>query len=1042
MSYFAPMATGCPEETELTDLVLGLLEPESLAQMERHLDGCTACRKLVAVLAGNEASLKTRTARTPSESGTSEQLDRGTELGRYVVLERIGMGGMGMVFAAHDPELDRKVALKLLRSDWNEGPGAVEARARLWREAQALARLSHPHVVSVHDVGMHGGRLFIAMDFVEGTTLSRWLRAAPRRWAEVLDCFVQAGRGLAAAHAGGLVHRDFKPDNVLVGQDGRVRVTDFGLARLSQRLPEEGLGGTSPGAASQAMTQQGTLMGTPAYMAPEQLEGQASDARSDQFSFCVALYEGLYGERPFTGDSLAALVRAIREGSPSAPGEGRVPSRVRRAILRGLAARPEERHPSMEALLAALTQRPLGERWRVVAACVGAAALVGAGAGFWGRSATRCTGFERTLVDIWDEGRKERLEAAFRSSGLPLAEQGWVSTSRRLEAYAASLAAMEKDSCEATHVRGEQSERLMDLRGACLDRRRGSLRAAVDLMLEGDKAVLERAPESAHALPDLLACADRSALVNVMPLPADPAVRQQLSELQATIAEATALYEAGLSTRALEKVKGALVGLRAAGYRPYEAAALHLQGSVEKSFGRFTEAGELFQQAQLAALAGRDDELLVHSLIGMVGAELQGKARIPEAERSLQLAQAALERLGEEDAPSAAGEFYLFRGHLHHRKGEHAQALADLRHCLALWEKALGPEHPRLAEPLTGLGLVHNGQGHYEEALARYQDALRLHQRAYGAQHPGCVTHMNNVATALRLAGKVDEAVTRYREALALSEQSMGSEHTTTSMVRVNLGDALQRQGKMQEALAEYEKALPGLVAVHGRAHQRVTAVLTSIGNAHADLGEAAAAEKAYAEVLARQHQALGPDHPDLALTYNNLGTVMLDTKRYTEARRLLQAARALWEKALGPDHPKMASVVQNLAKVDLEEGRLEVALVGFQRALEMRRKALGPEHPKVVTSLTLVGAVTHRLHGARAALEPLERAAALANKVQLPPLERGKALFALARALWETGEARPRALALAQDARAELAKTTQHAAKELREVEEWLAKR
>ncbi len=664
MSQSRAMAAGCPDETELTDLVLGLLEPEALARMEEHLDGCAECRKVVAVLAGNEGSSRAGTAGTPSEPGGGERLERGTELGRYVLLEPIGMGGMGMVFAAHDPELDRKVALKLLRSDWNEGPGALEARARLWREAQALARLSHPHVVTVHDVGMHGGRLFIAMDFVEGTTLSRWLRAAPRRWEEVLDCFIQAGRGLAAAHAGGLVHRDFKPDNVLVGRDGRVRVTDFGLARLaqSQRPPEQSLAVKSPGAASQAITHQGALMGTPAYMAPEQLEGRGSDARSDQFNFSVALYEGLYGGRPFTGDSAAELARAIREGRPVVPGDSRVPARVRRALLRGMAASPEERYPSMDALLAALTQRPLWERWRVVAAWVGAAALVGAGVGFWGRAATRCTGFERKLEGIWDEGRKARLEAAFHSAGLSSDERVWTSTSRVLDAYAAALVAMEKDSCEATRARGEQSERLMDLRGACLDRRRGSLRATVDVMLQGDRVVLEHAPEAAHALQDLLACADLSALVNVAPLPEDSSVRQRLSELQAMLAESTALHDAGQPSRALEKVKEALVGLREVGYRPYEAAGLHLLGTVEKSFGRFTEAGEDFQQAQLAALAGRDDELLVRSLVGMVDAELQGQGRIPEAERSLQLAQAALERLGEGDVPSTAGEFYVLRG--------------------------------------------------------------------------------------------------------------------------------------------------------------------------------------------------------------------------------------------------------------------------------------------------------------------------------------------------------------------------------------------
>jgi tetratricopeptide (TPR) repeat protein len=1036
------MATGCPDETELTDFVQGLLEEEPLARLEAHLDHCEACRQLVVMLAGGDAVLTQPTQAGPAP-GPGAKLTRGMELGRYVLLDRIGLGGMGVVFAAYDPELDRKVALKLLRSDWSSGPGAVEARSRLWREAQALARLSHPNVVTVHDVGVHGESLFIAMDFVDGVTLTRWLKSQPRAWAEVLDCFLQAGRGLAAAHAAGLVHRDFKPDNVLVGRDGRVRVTDFGLARLSQGPREEGAAlPTSP--TPEGMTQRGVLMGTPAYMPPEQVDGKPADARSDQFSFCVALYEGLYGERPFTGDSPGALARAVRGGRPTPPRDSRVPTWVRRALLQGLAADPAARHSSMDGLLSALTRKPLWVRWRSAAAVVGAAALIGGGVGFLGarREDTRCTGFDRRLTGLWDSARKAKLEAAFRASGMPLAEAAWASTSRALDAYAASLVSMERDSCEATHVRGEQSERLLDLRGLCLDRRRESLRAAVDLMLQADRAVLQKAPEAAHALPGLQRCADRELLSSLAPLPEEPAVRQQLSALQAQVAEANALYEAGQNARALARVKEADEGLRAIGYRPYEAFALHLRGKVEAAAGQFSHAWDTFQEAQRAALAGRDDELLLRSLLGQLHTEMDGKGQLPEAERTGRMAQAVLERLGADGAPEVAGAFHRVRGMLHYRKGEHAQALADSRRALELWEKALGPEHPLMADALTSVGIVLNAQGHYDEALGHYQRALEVYRRAYGPEHPLCAIHLNNMATALRLQGKVAEAVARHGEALALSERALGPEHPSTGMLRVNLGDALLRQGKAREALVHYEHALSTLTTVHGRAHQRVTSVLMSIGNARAELAERPQAEAAYSEVLALQRQLLGPEHPDLALTYNNLGTLMQEAGRYPEARRLLLRARELWEKALGPEHPKVASAVQNLAKVDLEEGRPQAALPGFQRALAVRQKALGPEHPKVVSSLTLLGEATLQVHGARAALEPLERAVALAAKVELPPVERGNALFALARALWEAGTGRERALALAQEARRTYAKSPQGATAETQQLEAWLARR
>ena len=1035
------MATGCPDETELTDFVQGLLEEQALARLEAHLDGCEACRQVVVMLAGGDAVLTKPTQAGPSP-GPGASLSRGMELGRYVLLDRIGLGGMGVVFAAYDPELDRKVALKLLRSDWAAGPGAVEARSRLWREAQALARLSHPHVVTVHDVGVHGESLFIAMDFVDGVTLSRWLKAGPRRWSEVLDCFLQAGRGLAAAHAAGLVHRDFKPDNVLVGRDGRVRVTDFGLARLSQGPREEGAAlPMSPSA--EGMTQQGALVGTLAYMPPEQMDGTPADARSDQFSFCVALYEGLYGERPFAGDSASALARAIRQGPPSPPRDSRVSTWVRRALLRGLAADPAARHPSMEVLLAALTRKPLWVRWRSAAAVVGAAALVGGGVGFWGArqgDSARCTGFERRLTGLWDAPRKAKLEAAFRASGLPLAEAAWASTSRTLEAYAASLVSMERDSCEATYVRGEQSERLLDLRGACLDRRRESLRAAVDLMLQADRAVLEKAPEAAHALPGPQRCADREALANLAPLPEDPAVRQKLGALQAVVADAHALYETGQNARALTRVKEALEGLRALNYRPYEAAALHLLGKVESAAGRYSQAWEAHHEAQRAALAGRDDDMLLRSLMGQMYAELEGKGQIPEAERTTRMAEAVLERTGE--TSETAGIFHRFRGLLLHRKGEHAQAMSSLRRAEQLWLKVLGPEHPLLTDAYTGMGVVLNAQGRYDEALVHYRKALEVTRRAYGPEHPQCAVHLNNMATALRLQGKVSEAVSLQGEALALSERALGPEHPSSGLMRANLGDALLRQGKAREALVHYERALAVLTAAHGRTHQRVSAVLMSMGNARSDLAEWPQAEAAYSEVLTLQQQLLGPEHPEIALTYNNLGTLMQEMGRQAEARRLLLRARELWEKALGPEHPKVASAVLNLAKVDLAEGRTQAALTGFQRALAVRRKALGPEHPKVVTSLTLVGEATLRVHGPRAALEPLEQAVALAARVELPPMDRGKALFTLARALWESGGDRQRALALAREAQQAYAKTPQLVPAEARELESWLARR
>ncbi|MFP2929901.1 protein kinase domain-containing protein, partial [Pyxidicoccus sp. 3LG] len=353
--------TMCPAETTLSDFLAGALPQEQRSDVLAHVEGCADCQRALAAARDDstfsQADVSARPAPAP--------LERGATLARYVVLERIGAGAMGVVYAAYDPELDRKVALKVLRP---EGRQVEELRLRLVLEAQALARLSHANVVSVHDVGSHGDCVFLAMELVDGVTLAEWLKT-PRSWQEVLRVFTEAGRGLAAAHAAGLVHRDIKPANVLVGKDGRARVTDFGMARPLNRGPAASprVGpdlplSPSPSTASPPvtpLTRTGALLGTPAYMAPELLTGRRADALSDQFSFCVALHEALYGVRPFEGSSLEEVARAALEGRvrPAVPGT-KVPAWVRRAVLRGLKPRPEERYPSMEPLLAALAPPP------------------------------------------------------------------------------------------------------------------------------------------------------------------------------------------------------------------------------------------------------------------------------------------------------------------------------------------------------------------------------------------------------------------------------------------------------------------------------------------------------------------------------------------------------------------------------------------------------------------------------------------------------------------------------------------------------------
>jgi serine/threonine protein kinase len=368
----------CLSDGTLAAFAEGRVEEDAHVGIEEHLADCRDCRAVLVRAAAGEHPDGMPSSHPSGAEGDPEVLTPGARVGRYIVQRLIGRGAMGAVYAASDPDLDRRVAVKLLRAQALSESARRRTRARLLREAQAMARLSHPEVITVYDVGAFGNELFVAMEYVEGETLRHWRDAQPRSPAEILNVYERAGRGLAAAHEAGLVHRDFKPDNVLIGRDGRVRVTDFGLAR-SVDDQEAGAPVVQDVASSDAivltttLTRTGTLVGTPAYMAPEQLGGGAADARSDVFSFCVALYESLYGERPFAGSTLPALRAAIEQGAVrAAPVLTSVPAGIRGVLLRGLRATPDARWTTTRALLQALREASAAPRRRRLT--VGAAA--------------------------------------------------------------------------------------------------------------------------------------------------------------------------------------------------------------------------------------------------------------------------------------------------------------------------------------------------------------------------------------------------------------------------------------------------------------------------------------------------------------------------------------------------------------------------------------------------------------------------------------------------------------------------------------------
>ncbi len=865
-------------------------------------------------------------------------LETGTILGRYVLLRPLGSGGGGDVYVAFDPELDRKVALKRLHGRARDAPA-------LLREARTIAKLNHPHVVTVYDVGLQRGEAYLAMELIEGSDLGAWLAQPqrPSRPTEVLSMLRAAGQGLHAAHTAGIVHGDVKPANILVGDDGRVSVTDFGVARLLNA------DSASPS----------TVAGTPRYMAPEQHDGVAADVRSDVFGFAATAWESLLGAHPFAqpGDDalpsgtsgelypapgtgptddtpLMALILRKADGPPALPQDLRgVPRRVAEAIRRALHPDPSKRPQSMPELLEAFVP-PKKQRWGPWVAGV---AVVGAAVAVGLRpepADTRCSGSASELSAVWGQPQRELISRRAASFGEPWAVTSATTVLERLDVYAQDWVDMHRANCEATVVRAVQATADMELRTRCLIEARAELEATADLLSSGDLSLARRAPEMVAGLPSIARCGDPLSIEQSRRQPSDPQLAESVAELRAELAPLRALERAGRYATAYASMAPLMERADALGFDPFVVEAAPLWGALQERTNRPEAAEQTLRRGVALGLEHGPPAPTARCARKLASVLATRDARFPEAEVWMQVALSQARRAGRGTALEA--DVLQGRGRLNFERTRWDASREDLEAALTIARRELHPDAPLIASILTNLGDTLHRLGDLEGGLAQTQKGLDLFEDAYGADHPTTAAALMNRGTIEESMGKYADALSSFEHARDVIERALGSAHLELALAYSNIGIAHEGLGNFEDAEQAYGRALSVVEAASGPRHVEAGRVLTSMGTLALRRMDYPAAQRTYERALSILEENLGADHDHVEIAALNLGLSLASQGKRAQALPFLERVLQSRSKRLAPDHPSLASVLSNLGHLELEEGLPARARARFERALEI----------------------------------------------------------------------------------------------------------
>lgn len=974
------------------------------------------------------------------------KLERGDTIDRYVILATLGHGGMGVVYAAYDPELDRKIALKLLRPRDNDTSDNA-ARTRLLREAQALAKLAHPNVVAVYDAGVQEDQVWIAMEYVPGETLSVWAQRQARSWSEVLSALCDAAHGVVAAHAAGLVHRDLKPDNVMIGSDGRVRVMDFGLVRerelsideqrISTTLAAESSIRPRVPALAQRLTQGGALQGTMNYMAPEQWDAKDVEAPADQFGWCVMAWELLYGELPYSGDTPMTLAANVVLGNRKTPPRTRhVPVWLRRVLERGLSVDPSQRWPSMADLLAALKrEKTMGRVKKATTLLLSVMAIGMVMEGYrrheHAQRVAACAEAGLEIRAVWNDDKRRQLRDAFAATDLGYA----LATAERVEPRFDKQATMWTHARESACLNSEVYERwssdILDQALWCLEDRRVEFDALISEMTRADATVVTKAISASAGLAAATPCIDDEYLKR-QPTP-PPSGGEVLRLLRSKIVRAGSLGLAGKPLEGLDLATSTRISAEEFSWPPLVASARFREGRLMRDLARSEDAEVALKDAYHYAVRSGAWDVAADSAAELVFTVGYRLARAKDGYEWFRHAESALvwsgdhERLREANNLSALGNVQYLAGDFKSSQDTHARAL-EIR------ERVLGSEHPDVARSLSNLANAYDEDGEHDIALPLFARAATLSKKALGPEHPDYAAILSNLAGAYFYAGDYENARSGFEEAIAVWKNALGPKHLDLAAGFDNLANVYGAIGDYSKSKALHEQGLSIREDALGSDHPDVATSLHNLANELALMGAEGDAKVFYERALAIRIKAHGEEHPDVAASLSSLAKVV-DSP--AQQRALYERGLAITEKLLGPNHPDVAIILHNLATSESPMGRRSRELL--ERAVLIKENSLGPDHPAVAFSLTVLAPLYIEEKRPEETLRLLERAVRIFDAHD--GTQKGEALahFNLAKALVSMRGDLIRAQSEAENALAQYRDEGEIMADQAKEVEAWL---